>query len=465
MRLVSSGLAFCLVLAGAPARADFAQAVKQYAAGDYLPARYEFLGLASLGDAASQYNLAAMAQQGQAGPQNVGASIGWLLAAAENGYQRVPTERLAAARARLTPDQQREAQQILDHYGREALLKTVLPGPDESWSCPPASVAVVKRIPGLVDGFIDVPGSGSPAPRPGIVVVEATIDRQGRARDPEVLLSLPTRDPEPAAIATLLKSEFTPASVNGAAVESRLTIAFRFRKSSRGASWADAGYVEKLRANERDGDPGAQYAIGIAGGLDDAIGVTVQDADQVLIKVAQGGHGLAQYRVGRRFESLSECGQDTKKMPWFNQAVAEGDEGAQLALAEQVLRENPSVERLGRARNLLDSAALSERFYVRKHAAALLAASSTEALRDPRTALVAADKLLKGPIQSDPQMFEVAAAAHASNGQFERAATLQDAAIGKARALQWKTNLMEERLSAYRAGKTWLGDLFAQPPE
>lgn len=465
MRLLSGGVAICLVLAGAPARADFAQAVKQYAKGDYLPARNEFLGLASLGDAASQYNLAAMAQQGQAGPQNLGASIGWLLAAAENGYQRVPSERLAAARARLTADQQREAQQVLDRYGREALLKTALPHPDDPWSCPGASAAAVKAVPGLVDGFIDVDRAEKPLPRPGIVVIEATVDAQGRARDPEILLSLPARDAEPAAIAALLKSEFTPASVNGAPVESRLTIVFRYRKSPQSASWADGGYLEKLRTNEKNGDPGAQYAIGVAGGLDPTIGVSAQEADQVLIKAAQGGHGLAQYRVGRRFELLGACGQDTKKMPWFNQAVAEGDEAAQLALAEQILREHPSVERIGRARNLVESAALSDQFYVRKHAAALLATSSTDALRDPRAALTAADKLLKNPIQSDPQMFEVAAAAHAANGQFDRAATLQQAALDKAHALQWKTGLMEERLGAYRTGKNWLGDLFAQPAD
>jgi hypothetical protein len=110
------------------------------------------------------------------------------------------------------------------------------------------------------------------------------------------------------------------------------------------------------------------------------------------------------------------------------------------------------------------TAAVCDSYYVRKHVTALLAASPLETIRDPSTALAIANRLAAGDIQSDPQMFEAVAAAHAANGDFRAAASQQQLAVQKARQLGWDTREMSERLSAYRHDKPWRGELLPLPP-
>src|SRR4029077_8231248 len=78
-------------LSGAiPVHADFQAALREYNAGHYDVAHAQFLALAELGDCSSQFNLGAMALQGQGGPKDAGSGVGWLQAAAGNGCERVP---------------------------------------------------------------------------------------------------------------------------------------------------------------------------------------------------------------------------------------------------------------------------------------------------------------------------------------------------------------------------------------
>jgi hypothetical protein len=137
--------------------------------------------------------------------------------------------------------------------------------------------------------------------------------------------------------------------------------------------------------------------------------------------------------------------------------------GAQLTLAADLLAGAPSPAQVAKARALLEQAAGADGFYVRKHVAALLAASPLEAVRDPDTALRVALKLAAGEIQSDPQMFETIAAAYAASGDFGHATASERMAIRKAEALAWNTDLMKQRLAEYRAGRAWRGELLASP--
>ena len=149
---------------------------------------------------------------------------------------------------------------------------------------------------------------------------------------------------------------------------------------------------------------------------------------------------------------------------WSQQAADAVSAGAQLMLASDLLAATPSAAQAQQARALLQQAGAANSYYVRKHVAALLAASPIEAVRDPAAALSAARALLAGEIQSDPQMFEAVAAAYAANGDFPNAVAQQQLAIRKARSLGWNTRAMSERLGAYRGGKHWYGDLLALPP-
>lgn len=63
-------------LAAPFAQADFPMAVKDYQAGHYEAAKPQFLTLAELGDVGSQFNLGAMALQGQAGPKDMASAVG-----------------------------------------------------------------------------------------------------------------------------------------------------------------------------------------------------------------------------------------------------------------------------------------------------------------------------------------------------------------------------------------------------
>jgi predicted HAD superfamily Cof-like phosphohydrolase len=88
-----------------------------------------------------------------------------------------------------------------------------------------------------------------------------------------------------------------------------------------------------------------------------------------------------------------------------------------------------------------------------------------EAVRDPKLALSAANSLVHAnEIQSDPQMFEVVAAAYAANHEYGNAVDAQRQAIQKAATLGWNTAAMQERLAAYRHDAPWVGDLYAALP-
>jgi len=113
------------------------------------------------------------------------------------------------------------------------------------------------------------------------------------------------------------------------------------------------------------------------------------------------------------------------------------------------------------ARGLLQQAARSNAYYVRKHVIALLAGSSQEAVRDPPAALALARQLASGDIRTDPQMYEVVAAAYAANGDFHNATAQQRLAVDKAKALGWNARTLTEQLDAYRHDRAWHGDLLA----
>jgi hypothetical protein len=111
------------------------------------------------------------------------------------------------------------------------------------------------------------------------------------------------------------------------------------------------------------------------------------------------------------------------------------------------------------AGTLLRQAARSNAYYVRKHVVALLA--SSDAVRDPPAALELAKQLTAGAIKSDPQMYEVVAAAYAANGDFHNASAQQRFAVDKAKGLGWNTRMLSEQLDAYRHDRAWHGDLLA----
>jgi TonB family protein len=450
-----TALAAAALLAATLAQADFQTALKDYNAGRYDVAHGEFLALAELGDCSSQFNLGAMALKGQGGPADTASGVGWLEAAAGNGCQQLVGGKLTHLSAGLTPEQSRAAAQIVSLYGRDSLRAQGVVDPDFTCSGFSGASAVSAPAP-------EYPQSAAQAGRAGIVIATMVIGLDGRASDPEILLSVPDEHFAAAAVEAWLNWRFTPAQGNGTPVASRLQLKQVFALSG-APPLADLDTYRSARSAADADDPAAAYLVGLTAANEPSLGIAYPRATQMLLSAARAGGPQAQYWVGSQLRTSASCHPHADGAIWLHQAAEGGSGPAQVALARELLAGTPADGQIAQARKLLSEAARSDDYYARKHAAALLAASPVAALHDPAAAQRAAAKLAAGAIQSDPQMFEVVALAHAANGEFRDAISQQDVAIAKARLLGWDTRGMSDRLGQYRAGKSWSGDLFAPP--
>ena len=436
--------------------------MKDYAEGRLDQARAEFLTLAALGDSASQFNLGAMAMQGQAGPKDMGAAVGWLSVAAENGSRRLAPDKLADMRARLSDDERKTADDIKGRYGRAALERTALPIPAPGAHCRNLVPPQLTRRPDADDSFY--PRGGRFNDQNGFVIVEITVGVDGVPRDPKVLMAVPGPEFSAAAVDLWMRARYTPASQDGVPVEARVSVQSNFSIRGGGGVLWDLPALKAIRETALTGDPKAQYQIGLAAMLDRSLGIPIQQAFGLLVSSAQGGHPPAQYYVANLFMSVGSCGVNEKKLPWLRAAAQAGSGPAQLALAESLLAGQPSPDQIAEARGLLEQAAQSDDYYVMKHVAALLASSPVEALRDAPTAKAVADRLMKDPISTDPQKYEAAAAAYAAAKDFWMAGAKEQAAIKAATKLQWNGQPMQERLALYRKSQSWTGNVLAGSP-
>lgn len=448
-----SALAACAMSLAAAAHADFSAALKDYNDGRFDAARTQFLALAELGDCPSQFNLGAMALKGQGGAPERGAGVGWLQAALSNGCRQQVGERLPGLQASLTPEQSRAAQDIVARYGHDALQAQGVVNPN--FECPALTPASVRDTPTPEEPHLRA------AQRPeGLVVAAFTIGIDGYARDPQVLLSVPEEGFTAAAVEAWLNSRFVPAMRSGVPEESRLQAKLRFLGSS-GSLAGSPAYKAALPAADT-GDPAAQYLVGLTATLDSSLGVMASRAGHMLIDSARAGDADAQYWVAVQLRAAAACHPQANWRLWLRHAAEGGNAPAQVDYAAELLRGSPTAEQVSAARALLQRAAASTDYYGRKHAAALLAASPLETLRDPKLARSTANTLLHAnEIQSDPQMFEVVAAAYAANHEYAQAVEAQRDAIRKAQALGWDTATMQERLASYRRDAPWVGDLYA----
>jgi len=456
VRSVCATLAVSALSSATPAHADFQTALGEYNAGHYEVAHAQFLALAELGDCSSQFNLGAMALKGQGGPKDAGSGVGWLQAAAGNGCERLVGNKVAGLTAKLSADESRAAAGIVARYGRDALHTQGIVSPD--FSCREQVAASVLQAPAP-----EYPRLAGDTRQGAIVITELTIGVDGLARDPEILLAVPETGFPAAAVESWLNSRFVPASRGGAPIESRLQAKSLFAiEGGSGLSGMDAYKSARQRADA--GDPVAGYLVGLTATLDASLGISSARAGQLLLASARDGDSRAQYWVGSELHATAVCHSQVNGAVWLRHAADGGSASAQLMLATDLLSADPTGAQAAQARSLLERAATSDSFYVRKHVVALLAASPLDAVRDPGTALSVATKLAAGEIQSDPQMFEAVGAAYAASGDFRQASAQQQIAIRKARSLAWNTRVMTQRLAAYRDGRPWRGDLFALPP-
>src|SRR5579863_2009957 len=210
-KTMSAALAAGLMMCSG-AQADFQAALGEYRAGHYDAAHQQFLALAVLGDCSSQFNLGAMALQGQGGTQDTGSGVGWLEAAVSNGCRQLVGNKLEALSAKLSAEQQQKAAAILARYGHDALQAQGVINPDLNCSnlTPPRELSLAR--PEYPDGHRS----------DGLVIAVLTVGRDGHVRDPQILQVLPSEAFAAKAIEAWLNSTYAPALRNGQPVTARV---------------------------------------------------------------------------------------------------------------------------------------------------------------------------------------------------------------------------------------------------
>ncbi len=454
-------LLLALALLPAVTWADFAAAVADFEAARYSSAHEEFERLAALGDGPSQFNLGAMYLKGQGVERNPGLAVGLLQAAARNGYEKLTPDKLAAMAAALGPEDRLAAQHALEQYGPEALLRTSLPKGRSTGTCRsyvPAHVIRRKKSTALLqEGRENT-----------LIVGSVIVGVDGLARDPEVLF-VSTRNEFLAERSRrgldqlFLGARYSPSMVDGHPVAQRMAVTLRSEIIGDNADWTQQMLGHAL-TKARAGDPQGQYAIGIVATTQHLNEVPNVLGEALLLKAAQGGYGPAQYEIGRKLLDLEACADIPRGLMWLRAAAHEHSGPAQIAVAEQLLRGEPSPEQVEEATQWLHVALESNDGFALRHAVGLLATHPKLAPADARLLVASAQHLLASEAIREPQTLEAAAAAFAAAGQYGSAVDRQQTALKIARSYAWNTKAVEERLASYRATQPWRGELFAVPP-
>jgi tetratricopeptide (TPR) repeat protein len=122
------------------------------------------------------------------------------------------------------------------------------------------------------------------------------------------------------------------------------------------------------------------------------------------------------------------------------------------------IRGSPGFGDMAWAKGWLERAAAQNNHDGELYLSALLAATADPRVRDPQRALELLQKAFQD-INDDPTPFEIRAAAQAAEGQFADAVKSEQKAISRAHALRWDVSPLEARLTVYRSGKPWYGEL------
>jgi TonB family protein len=294
----------------------------------------------------------------------------------------------------------------------------------------------------------------------GVVLLGFTVGTDGLASDLQVLGAVPEGYFETDAINAALRSRFSPAMYQGKPVPCRSRLKYSFAITGGGILW-DMPAIQKLRTAADSGHPGAQYIIGALASLDSRLDIDAEAARKMILSAAQGGDPRAQYWMALATQA-SLCEPVDRSRVWLEHSATGGNAGARLTLARRMIEAGGAEA--ARAPAMLASLGDTRDTYVLKHAVALAAGVAGLDFRDAALAAKYARQLDKMPKSLDPHREEALAAAFAIHGKFARAEKSQSRALEMATNLSWNTALIEERLTSYRAGQVWKGDLFRVRP-
>ena len=441
------------------ARADLYSANQAYDKKDYARAFELYRELAELGQVYAQQNLAIMYVNAEGVPRDNIAGYGWAVIAKENGGGG---EAIQGIIDQLEPHMTEKARlriaEMKAQFGSAALDKKLLPKIFDGANYTDRTPCKISK-----PANSTYPGDAVRRGIQGNVYMEFTVMPDGRARNPRVVLAVPTGVFENAARRTIMHSEFSPSTQKGVPVP--CTIGTMVTFVMEGDLKTDYGQINVLmKKTLKDADAGDTHAQMLYGFLISGLPQIKKprsDAMPYFVKAAQAGEPLAQFMIG--YSSMQgwgcEC-SEPKGMVWLHKAAAADQADAQVMIANYILRGEPGPEETAKALNWLERAANSGNRDGKFYLAALLAAGVDPARRDPARALKVLGEVMRD-VDDDPTAFEIRAAAYAMLGKFIDAQKDQNKALRMAKDLGWETASQEARLTSYAASKPWTGDLFA----
>jgi len=139
-------------------------------------------------------------------------------------------------------------------------------------------------------------------------------------------------------------------------------------------------------------------------------------------------------------------------------AAQSGDAVSQFLMGLLLLAEGPTAYE--KAATWLEAGTRAGHTHATKYLAAILATAPSPLIRNPQRARDLIEPLTKpGRLNSDPDVWQIRAAALAGLGSFDPAAESQRRAIELATQQGWDVAPLEQRVAAYRGGSAWQGDL------
>jgi TonB family protein len=441
------------------ARADLYAASQAYEQKDYAKAFELYRELAELGQAYAQQSLAIMYVNAEGVPRDNIAGYAWAKIAIENGGGGEPMQGIVD---QLEPHMNAKARQRVDEiktqFSSAALDKKLLPKIFESANYTDRTPCTMSKR--AKDTY---PQAAVQRGIQGNVYMEFTVMPDGRARNPRVVLAVPTGAFENSARRMIMRSEFSPSTQKGVPVPCTIGMMVRYVIDDESSSdYSQLNQFVKKTLREADaGDAHAQMLYGfLISGLPQ-IKKPRSDAMPYFVKAAQAGQPTAQFMVG--YSSMigwgCEC-SEPKGMVWLHKAAAADQADAQVMLANYILRGEPGPEETAKALTWLERAAKNGSRDGKFYLAALLAAGVDGSRRDPERALKVLGEVMRD-MDDDPTAFEIRAAANAMLGKFTEAQKDENKALRMAQDLGWETASQQARLASYVASKPWTGDLFA----
>ncbi len=448
-------LSLILLVEVPTAWADLYAAQIAYKKSDFVSAFKQFKELAELGQPRAQYDLAVLYARGEGVERSATYAHAWASLSVKNGM--VEAEKwVAELEPQISPMSLKISAEIQAKYSQAALDKSLMPrflkGREYENTDP------VRPSNHYMPAYPDL------ARRAGIqgeVYVEFVVPPDGHPRMPRILYAVPTGSFEETVRDSVLRSLYLPARRNGQPVTTTVSMLYNFQM--RGVSIEEYGDLKnRVRATELKAEAGDVSAQMLYGMMLAGLPQLKQSADKAMpwfLKAAQAGAPYAQYQIGTRLLNGQGCQCDAVKGEIWLQKAAQSDQpDAQVTLAEYLLKGNPDHEAIKGAIVWLERAAKQDSKSGKLLLAAVLAANPAVEFRDPKRALTLTENLEREH-RNDPSLWEIRAAANASQGDYKAAAKQQSRAIDQARRLGWDMEPLEKRQALYVAQQAWSGNL------